>query len=162
MVLMLLAFGCSTPAPDEAPKPVEAPAEPPPPAPAPELKSAEELKKDAAPAGASKKVFFVEPAEGATVKSPVKVVFGLEGMTLAPAGTAGTDSGHHHLIVDGEAIPAGTIVPKDATHFHFGKAETETTVELAKGPHTLTMQLADGNHASYGPEMSATIHVTAE
>lgn len=161
MVLFLLAvIGCSTPAP-EAPKPVEAPAEPAPPAPAPELKSAEEVKKDEAVAP-GKRVFFVEPADNATVKSPLKVVFGVEGMTLAPAGTAGTDSGHHHLLVDSEPVPAGTVVPKDATHLHFGKAETETTVDLAKGPHALTLQLADGEHKSYGPEMSATIHVTVE
>ena len=71
-------------------------------------------------------------------------------------------TGHHHLIIDGHPVEAGKAVPADATHLHFGKGQTETTLKLAPGPHTLTLQFADGLHQSYGPEMSATITVTVK
>lgn len=114
----------------------------------------------AAPDGA--KVMFVEPAEGATVKSPVKVVFGVEGMEVKPAADETPNSGHHHIIIDGGPIEAGTVVPKDDTHIHFGTGATETELELPAGEHTLTMQFADLAHRSYGPSMATTITVTVE
>src|SRR5687767_11126594 len=82
------------PAPEPAPAAVEPPAPPPPPAPA-------VMPVQPVPAGA--KVMFVEPKDGATVKSPVKLVFGVEGMTVKPAGDLTPDTGHHHVIVG----PAG-------------------------------------------------------
>ena len=122
---------------------------------------AKEASKPAATKANNKRVFFVEPKAGAQVSSPVKVVFGLEGMTISPAGQNLGDKtkGHHHLIIDGKSIPAGQIVPMNATHKHFGKGQTETTLTLAPGKHTLTMQFADAMHMSYGPDMSATIEV---
>jgi hypothetical protein len=104
-------------------------------------------------------VHFIEPKDGATVTSPVHVKFGVDGMKVAPAGTMTEGTGHHHLIVDGEAVPKGTVVPADDTHIHYGKGQTETDVKLPPGDHTLTMQFADGAHRSYGPEMSSTIKV---
>ena len=110
------------------------------------------------------KVSFVEPADGATVKSPLKVKFGLEGMTISPAGSNVLDKtkGHHHIIVDGKPLPAGSVVPANATHIHFGKGQTETELKLKPGKHTLTLQFADGGHRSYGPAMSSTITVQVE
>lgn len=107
------------------------------------------------------RVFFEEPKDGAKVKSPFKVKFGLAGMTVRPAGEDPLDktSGHHHLIINGEPGALGTAVPADETHIHYGKGQTETEVTLAPGKHTLTMQLADGAHLSYGPELSHTITV---
>ena len=96
------------------------------------------------------------------MQSPVHVVFGVEGMKVVPAGDMTPETGHHHLIVDGKAIPKGETVPTDATHIHFGKGQTETDVPLAPGKHTLTMQFADGLHRSYGPDMSSTITVTVK
>ena len=66
-----------------------------------------------APEGA--KAMFTEPADGATVTSPVKVVFAVEGMEVKPAADATPNSGHHHIIVDGGPIAAGTPVPTDDT-----------------------------------------------
>jgi hypothetical protein len=108
------------------------------------------------------KVFFESPKDGATVKSPFTVKFGVEGMKIQPAGEdlKSTTTGHHHLIVDGAATPKGEVVPADATHLHFGKGQTSTELTLAPGPHTLTLQFADGAHKSYGPEMSQTIKIT--
>ena len=68
-------------------------------------------------------------------------------------------TGHHHLIVDGQGVPAGEAVPKDDTHIHFGQGQTEHTLELSPGKHTLTLQFADGLHRSYGPALSTTITV---
>jgi hypothetical protein len=114
----------------------------------------------ALPAGA--KVTFVEPVAGAKVKSPVAVKFAVEGMTVRPAGEIVPETGHHHLVIDGGPIAAGTVVPMDDKHLHFGKGQTETTVELPPGEHKLTMQFADGAHVSYGEAMSSTVTVTVE
>jgi hypothetical protein len=123
-------------------------------------KAAQPTAPAAVPAGA--KVRFVSPAAGAIVTSPVAVEFAVEVMSIRPAGEIVPDTGHHHLIIDGGPIAAGTVVPMDATHLHFGKGQTETTVELAPGEHELTMQFADGAHVSYGEAMSATVTVTVE
>jgi hypothetical protein len=95
------------------------------------------------------------------VSNPIKIGFGLEGMTISPAGQNLGDKtkGHHHLIIDGKSIPSGQIVPMNATHKHFGKGQTNTELKLAPGKHTLTLQFADSIHMSYGPEMSTTIEI---
>ena len=111
------------------------------------------------------KVEFLEPAEGATVKSPVKVKFGISGgMSVVPAGTAVNDltKGHHHLIINGKPVALGQVVPADAKHIHFGKGQLETDLELPAGKHTLTLQFADAAHRSYGAALSQTINVTVE
>ncbi|WP_206100078.1 DUF4399 domain-containing protein [Pandoraea sp. XY-2] len=105
------------------------------------------------------RVFFVAPTDGATVSNPVAVNFGVEGMAIKPAGDMTPNTGHHHLIIDGDPIPAGQVVPTDDTHLHFGKGQTETSVNLTPGDHTLTLQFANGAHQSYGPAMSQTIKV---
>lgn len=110
------------------------------------------------PAGA--KVFFKNLKNGETVKSPLKVEFGVEGIALDTAGAIKAGSGHHHLLIDaGDSIAAGQVVPKDSTHLHFGKAQKETEIKLAPGDHTLTLQYADGIHRSYGSKLAATIKV---
>lgn len=114
----------------------------------------------AVPEGA--KVMFVEPKDGAKVKSPVKFVFGVEGVEVEKAGEVHEGKGHHHLIIDAEGTKAGTAVPADETHIHYGGGQTETEVELKPGEHTLTMQFADGLHRSYGEPLRATIKVTVE
>ncbi|WP_024301827.1 DUF4399 domain-containing protein [Pseudogulbenkiania sp. MAI-1] len=110
-------------------------------------------------AQAAGRVYFVEPQDGATVKSPFKVRFGLEGMAIAPAGDTKPDTGHHHLIIDGSATPQGEVVPTDDSHRHFGKGQTETELTLPPGEHTLTLQFANGAHQSYGEAMSSSIKV---
>jgi hypothetical protein len=110
------------------------------------------------PAGA--KVFFKNLKNGETVKSPLKVEFGVEGIALDTAGAIKSGSGHHHLLIDaGDSIATGTVVPKDSTHLHFGKAQTGTEIKLTPGEHKLTLQYADGIHRSYGAKLAATIKV---
>ena len=110
------------------------------------------------PAGA--KVFFKNLKDGETVKSPLKVEFGVEGIALDTAGTIKPASGHHHLLIDaGDSIAAGVVVIKDSTHLHFGKAQTGAEINLTPGEHKLTLQYADGIHRSYGAKLAATIKV---
>lgn len=109
------------------------------------------------PAGG--KVFFANLKDGDTVKSPVKVVFGIEGMEVKAAGQNERGTGHHHIIIDGGALNPGAVVPADETNIHFGGGQTETELKLTPGMHSLTLQFANGLHASYGPQMSATINV---
>nr|WP_317204315.1 DUF4399 domain-containing protein [Janthinobacterium sp.] len=109
---------------------------------------------------AADRVFFESPTDGATVTSPVKVKFGLEGMKIAPLGDMTAKTGHHHLIINGAVIKSGDTVPADEKHLHFGKGQTETEVNLPPGKYTLTLQFGNGAHQSYGADMSKTITVT--
>lgn len=105
------------------------------------------------------KVKFLEPADGAKVTGKFKVKMGVEGFKVVPAGDLTKNTGHHHLLIDQSPIASGQVIPTDDKHVHFGKAHTETDVELPPGKHKLTLQFADGAHRSYGAPMSATIEV---
>jgi hypothetical protein len=107
-------------------------------------------------------VSFVEPKDGAEVPKKFKVRMFVEGYAVKPAGDKTALSGHHHLLIDHGPIAAGQAVPVSPTSLHFGKAQTETEVELPPGKHTLTLQFADGNHVSFGPKMSQTITVNVK
>ncbi len=117
---------------------------------------------DRTPAPAGAKVFIVSPKNGATVTSPFTVTFGIKGMTLAPAGSTDPNTGHHHLLIDIDP-PADLTQPLPATDNikHFGKAQTETTLTLTPGKHTLQLLLADGNHIPHKPPvLSKKITIT--
>jgi hypothetical protein len=107
-------------------------------------------------------VWFVEPKDGATVTGPFKVVFGVKGMAVEPAGEIKPNSGHHHLLINLGPIPAGEGIPVDDTHLHFGKAQTDAEIKLAPGNYKLTMQFANGAHVSYGTAMAASISITVK
>jgi hypothetical protein len=98
-------------------------------------------------------VYIISPKDGATVHGPVHVQFGLKGMGVAPAGVKFENSGHHHLLIDTEA-PADMAAPLPAIPdriVHFGKGQTETTLTLAPGKHTLQLLLGDHNHVPHNP-----------
>jgi hypothetical protein len=86
------------------------------------------------------------------VRNPVVVKFGLKGMVIAPAGTKADNSGHHHLLIDTDP-PADLSTPLPATDkiVHFGKGQTETTLTLTPGKHTLQLLFADLNHIPHNP-----------
>lgn len=108
-------------------------------------------------------VYFVEPKNNATVGQEFKVVMGVKGMEIRPAGDMTENTGHHHLLIDEEPIAKGEVVPAGSpTHLHFGKGQTETTVTLEPGQHTLMLQFADGAHQSYGEPLRASITVNVE
>lgn len=122
-----------------------------------------------APEGA--KVFFVDIEDGAIVSSPVAITFGLEGMTVAPAGTEEPGTGHHHILIDRPPLGEGEdgaeeltySLPADDNHVHFGKGQTEVSLELAPGEHTLQLVLGDANHVPHSPPVvSDVITITVE
>ena len=107
------------------------------------------------PAGAS--VFFITPADGATVGSPVSIEFGIEGMDVVAAGVNAAHSGHHHLLVD-TGLPALDLpIPADANHIHFGDASTATELNLEPGEHSLQLLLGDHLHIPHNPPVASEI-----
>ena len=111
----------------------------------------------ATPSPAGAQVYIVSPADGATVSSPVHVVFGLKGMGVAPAGVDKANTGHHHLIVDGAEPDMSKPIAKDSQHIHFGGGQTETDLELKPGKHTLQLVLGDKAHMPHNPPVKSKI-----
>lgn len=116
-------------------------------------------------------VYFVNLEEGATVSSPVTVVFGLSGMGVVPAGTEKEMTGHHHLLIDRPPFGEGEMgaeemangLPADDNHIHFGGGQTQTTLDLAPGQHTLQLVLGDAGHVPHTiPVVSDVITITVE
>ena len=114
------------------------------------------------PAGAE--VSILAPEDGAVISGPVTVRFGVKGMTIVPAGEQKENSGHHHLLVDTAELPvAGQPIAKDERHLHFGKGQTETTLTLLPGNHTLQLVLGDAAHVPHTPAVvSKTIKITVK
>lgn len=120
-----------------------------------------DIPRSVSPPGAT--VFFIEPVNGATVSSPVELKFGVSGIAIAPAGENIENSGHHHVLVDTTLSDMTLPIPKDDQHVHFGKGQTETSIELAPGEHTLQLVLGDSNHIPHiPPVVSNTITITVE
>lgn len=109
-------------------------------------------------------VFILEPGDGTTVSSPVTVKFGITNMVVAPAGTDLENSGHHHLLIDMDSLPDLTQpLPATDQLIHFGKGDTETTIELAPGEHTLQLVLGNYLHIPHDPPVvSKKITITVE
>lgn len=116
---------------------------------------------------AKPRVFFVEPSEGATVKSPVHFSFGVEGFTIAPVpeGTVGhprDGKGHHHLGVDVDCLPEGASIPKGTPGWvHFGKGDTTIDLQLTPGPHKFALQAGNDLHQTVSG-LCQTLNVTVE
>ena len=103
------------------------------------------------------KVYFANLKDGDIVTGPVKIVMGLSGMGIAPAGIEFPDTGHHHLVIDAPTPNAGEPIPADDTHVHFGKGQTEVTLNLEPGRHTLQLVLADRNHVPHKPAVVSPV-----
>ena len=110
------------------------------------------------------KLYFIEPKDGATVNGPVKIVFGLSGMGVAPAGIDFPNTGHHHLLVDIENLPDLTKpIPANINHIHFGKGQTEVLIDLPKGKRSLQLLLGNYLHVPHKkPVISDKIYIYVE
>ena len=98
----------------------------------------------------SAEVYFVSPSDGDEVSSPVEIVFGLRGIGVAPAGINFPNTGHHHLLVDLDALPnLNESIPADENHIHFGKGQTQTLLALDSGEHTLQLLFGDWMHVPH-------------
>lgn len=107
-------------------------------------------------------VSFLNLEDGATISSPFNLEMGIEGMIVEPKGTPRDGYGHHHLLINDNFAPAGTVIVADDTHIHYGGGQTSDSVVLEPGTHKLTLQFADGMHVSYGKDWSKTITVNVE
>jgi hypothetical protein len=100
-------------------------------------------------------LYIISPKDGDTVASPVTVRFGLRGMGVAPAGVAVEGTGHHHLLIDAPVPALDRPIPADANHLHFGKGQTEASVTLEPGRHTLQLLLGDPLHVPHDPPVES-------
>jgi len=119
------------------------------------------LPRTASPAGAME--YFITPQNGAKVRSPFTVRFGLKGMGVAPAGVTTPNTGHHHLLIDTDLPPDNLPIPNDDKHRHFGAGQTEVELTLPPGRHTLQLVLGDANHVPHQPPVhSEKITITVQ
>jgi hypothetical protein len=115
------------------------------------------------PAPAEAKAYIIAPEDGAEVSSPVLIRFGLSGMGVAPAGTEKAMTGHHHLLIDTDLPALDAPIPSDEQHRHFGGGQTEVSVELPPGEHTLQILLGDLAHVPHDPPVfSEKITITVK
>lgn len=109
------------------------------------------------------RAYIISPADGATVSNPVTIVFGLEGMGVAPSGTERDNTGHHHMLIN---LDAGTInmdepLPATDQIVHFGGGQTQVTKDLPAGTHTIQLLLGDWTHIPHNPPvLSEAITIT--
>ena len=150
LLSLLLTAACGQDAGEDAPAAQPSQAAP---AQAAAPAAAPNFERRPAPAGAV--AYLIEPADGAVVSSPVRVVFGLRGIGVAPALIERADAGHHHLLVDTDMPALDGPIPADENHRHFGGGQTETTLELAAGTHTLQLLLGDHLHVPHDPPIAS-------
>lgn len=112
---------------------------------------------DPVPAPAEARLYFIEPQDGAVARGPVRVVFGLRGMGVAPAGVAIPNTGHHHLLVNTTLMDRQAPIPTDARHLHFGMGQTEAVLDLPPGTHTLQLVLGDHLHRPHEPPVTSEV-----
>lgn len=115
-----------------------------------------------APENAS--VSIIEPGNGTIVASPVTIKFGITNMQVAAAGKNIENSGHHHLLLDMDVLPSllGAL-PASEHVIHFGKGQTEASIELSPGTHSLQLLLGNHLHIPHNPPViSKKIVITVE
>jgi hypothetical protein len=125
---------------------------------APKAESQADTGQSTAPAGAFS--YFVNLKNGDTVVSPFKVVFGLSpNMGIAPSGVEKANVGHHHVFIDTTLTAEEETQPitVDDQHVHFGKGQTETTLTLPPGKHTLQLVLGDWTHIPFKPLVKSDV-----
>ena len=104
--------------------------------------------------------YIISPKNGETVTTTFKVVFGLSGMGVSPAGIEKPFTGHHHLLIDGKT--PDLLKPLGSNVKHFGGGQTEAFITLPKGKHTLSLILGDYLHRPHSPAVVSeeiTVHV---
>lgn len=122
--------------------------------------AAQSLPRTASATGAE--VYIQAPADGAEVRSPFLVRFGLRGMGIAPAAVTTANTGHHHLLIDVDTLPPDNLpLPATDQIRHFGGGQTEVELSLPPGRHTLQLVLGDALHIPHDPPLrSAKITIT--
>ena len=121
------------------------------------------ISQELSPSPDGARVYIVSPNNGETISGPVTVLFGLEGMGVAPAGVEQEGTGHHHLLINADLPNLSEGIPSDDSYRHFGGGQTQATLELAPGTYRLRLLLGDHNHIPHDPPIySEEIAVTVE
>ena len=115
-------------------------------------------------AGEEANLYFITPQNGDLVNGEVTIKFGLSGMGVAPSGFDMPDTGHHHLLIDLDTLPPmDTPLPKTDQIVHFGGGQTEASLKLSSGIHTLQLLLGNYAHIPHSPPvLSEKITITVE
>ncbi len=117
-----------------------------------------------ATAGDDPTLYFITPQDGDVVSGEFTIQFGLRGMGVAPAGVEQEKTGHHHLLIDLDTLPPmDTPLPKSEQVRHFGGGQTETSLSLPPGKHTLQLVLGNYAHIPHeAPVISKKITITVK
>jgi hypothetical protein len=127
---------------------------------------------ESAPSGGStagaRRVFFVQPKNGDTIKSMSSIEFGSSGTTVGavPPGELKPEQVrpniiHYHLGVDTDCLPDGVVIPKADPWIHFGDGKNVIEMQLQPGSHRLAVQAGDDLHRTL-PGMCEVISVTVQ
>jgi len=124
----------------------------------------------AACGGSAKKAAPTESAKASepptlTIKSPkdgevikgnvVDLVVSAEYINIVKAdGDVSGKTGHYHVFVDKDPVPAGTVIPKEKGITHSAKDAIQLT-GLTVGDHTIKVVLGDGAHKRIGTAEAA-------
>lgn len=116
------------------------------------------------PSPADAYLYIIWPQDGQRIRGPFWCRFGLRNMGVTRAGDVAPNLGHHHLLVDAEALPEpGVAIPADKAHIHYGVGQTEGRLDLPPGPHTLQLVLGDAEHKPFDPPVvSRKIHIIVD
>ena len=108
------------------------------------------------------KVYFINLIEGQKIKSPFLVQLGLTSeMGIAPALADWPDTGHHHIIVDSTIKNMNKSI--SSKHIHLSKGQSEISLKLPLGKHTIQIVFADYSHIPHDPPiMSEIINIIVE
>ncbi len=107
--------------------------------------------------------YIISPLDGAVVTNPVRVLFGLDRMGISPATFQGEGVGHHHLLINTDLPPLDLPIPVDQNHRHFSGGQSETSLNLPVGQHTLQLLLGDHTHTPHQPPViSRKITITVQ
>lgn len=109
------------------------------------------------------KLYFLAPQDGETITGKVRVVMGLDGMGVAPALVEWPNTGHHHILINRDLGDPTVALDKDDQTVHLGGGQTETTLDLPPGTHTLQLVLGDHGHVPHNPPvLSEKITITVK
>jgi Domain of unknown function (DUF4399) len=61
------------------------------------------------------------------------------------------------LLIDQKLADDKAAIPADDKHRHFGLGQTETTVTLPPGKHTLQLVLGDHQHIPHNPMVASEV-----
>lgn len=108
------------------------------------------------------RAMIVQPADGDSVGPDVRLTLGAEGVEVVAAdGQRVQGRGHHHLFIDTDLTPPGSVIPAGVPGIvHIGTGASEWTVSgLTPGAHRIIAVLAYGDHVPMEGVATDTVRV---